>query len=83
MGSNARVELLEHHTDALAIEMEGAGLTKVFGCANTRGICDYANSHKKNDEWQRYAATAASKEVLRTIREQGLGSYLIFSSCTN
>jgi hypothetical protein len=49
--------------------MEAAGLMNHFPCLVTRGICDYADSHK-NKQWQGYAALAAavySKELLSAI----------------
>jgi nucleoside phosphorylase len=53
----------------LCFEMEAAGLMNSFPCLVTRGICDYADSHK-NKRWQPYAAASAAacaKEVLSVI----------------
>lgn len=44
---------------ALCIEMEAAGLDHDFPNLVVRGICDYADSHKKK-EWQDYAAATAA-----------------------
>jgi nucleoside phosphorylase len=58
----------------ICFEMEAAGLMDNFPCLVTRGICDYADSHK-NDTWQHYAATtaaAAARELLRFIDQQEL-----------
>lgn len=53
----------------LCFEMEAAGLMNDFPCLVVRGICDYSDTHK-NDEWQGYAALAASaytKDLLGQI----------------
>lgn len=53
----------------LCFEMEAAGLMKNFACLVIRGICDYSDSHKR-DEWQPYAAMAAAayaKDILSLI----------------
>jgi nucleoside phosphorylase len=55
--------------DVLCFEMEAAGLMNNFPCLVIRGICDYADSHKKK-EWQGYAAMTAAayaKDLLRRI----------------
>ena len=45
---------------AIAFEMEGAGVCDNLPCVVIKGVSDYADSHK-NDSWQGYAAlTAAS-----------------------
>ncbi|KAH7024704.1 uncharacterized protein B0I36DRAFT_249958, partial [Microdochium trichocladiopsis] len=44
---------------ALCIEMEAAGLKHDFPSLTVRGVCDYADSHKKK-EWQPYAAATAA-----------------------
>ncbi|CAI7573585.1 unnamed protein product [Penicillium glandicola] len=52
--------------DCICFEMEAAGLMNHFPCLVIRGICDYADSHKK-DRWQPYAAATAAayaKELL-------------------
>ncbi|KAI1023847.1 hypothetical protein LB504_005031 [Fusarium proliferatum] len=52
----------------IAFEMEGAGMWENIPCIVVKGICDYADTHKKKD-WQDYAsATAAS--VARAILER-------------
>ena len=53
----------------ICVEMEAAGLMDDFPCLVIRGICDYADTHKK-DHWPRYAAATAAayaKELLSTI----------------
>ncbi|GLB15428.1 hypothetical protein AtubIFM61612_005249 [Aspergillus tubingensis] len=53
----------------LCFEMEAAGLMDNFPCLVIRGICDYADTHKKKD-WQGYAsltAAAYAKELLAVI----------------
>lgn len=55
--------------DVLCFEMEAAGLMNHFPCLVIRGICDYADSHKKKG-WQGYAAMTAAayaKDVLKCI----------------
>ena len=55
--------------EILCLEMEAAGLMDQLPCLVIRGICDYADSHKR-DEWQKYAATTAAayaREVLQTV----------------
>ncbi|RAK91400.1 hypothetical protein BO79DRAFT_104963, partial [Aspergillus costaricaensis CBS 115574] len=55
--------------DILCFEMEAAGLMDNFPCLVIRGICDYADTHKKKD-WQGYAsltAAAYAKELLAVI----------------
>ncbi|KAM3508221.1 hypothetical protein MY11210_006821 [Beauveria gryllotalpidicola] len=43
----------------LCFEMEAAGIINHFPCLISRGICDYAESHK-DKEWQGYAAMTAA-----------------------
>ncbi|KAF5585334.1 purine and uridine phosphorylase [Fusarium subglutinans] len=53
----------------LCFETEAAGLVNHFPCLVIRGVCDYADTHK-NDDWQGYAAMAASayaKDLLSQI----------------
>lgn len=45
--------------NAIALEMEAAGLMNNFPCVIIRGISDYADSHK-NDQWHRFAAATRS-----------------------
>lgn len=45
--------------NAIALEMEAAGLMNNFPCVIIRGISDYADSHK-NDQWHRFAAATAA-----------------------
>ncbi|KAL5364473.1 hypothetical protein BJX96DRAFT_178984 [Aspergillus floccosus] len=46
-------------TNAIAFEMEGAGVWDTFPCVIIKGVCDYADSHK-NKRWQEYAAASAA-----------------------
>ncbi|CAH0046270.1 unnamed protein product [Clonostachys solani] len=55
--------------DILAFEMEGAGVWDDMPCIVIKGVCDYADSHKRK-RWQDFAAaTAASatKALLETL----------------
>lgn len=66
MGSGNTVMKSGHHRDMLAqkekvigVEMEGAGVWRHGPCIVIKGVCDYADSHKRKG-WQRYAATTAA-----------------------
>ncbi|PGH14636.1 hypothetical protein AJ79_02971 [Helicocarpus griseus UAMH5409] len=50
---------LSAEMDVLCFETKAAGLVNHFPCLVIRGICNYSDSHK-NEEWQGYAAMAAS-----------------------
>ncbi|KAL3487204.1 hypothetical protein BJX62DRAFT_241237 [Aspergillus germanicus] len=56
---------------AICVETEAAGLMDNFPCVVIRGICNYADSHRKGVErWKQYAsATAAAfaKELLQMV----------------
>ncbi|KAF3221786.1 hypothetical protein TWF679_007000 [Orbilia oligospora] len=43
----------------IAFEMEGAGVWDNLPCLVTKGVCDYADSHKSK-KWQNYAAATAA-----------------------
>lgn len=45
--------------DAIAFEMEGAGVWDNFPCLIIKSVCDYADSHKSK-KWQHYAAASAA-----------------------
>jgi nucleoside phosphorylase len=45
--------------NAVAFEMEGAGVWDNFPTVVIKGVCDYADSHK-NKKWQKYAAASAA-----------------------
>lgn len=65
-----RDDLWKQH-NIICLEMEANGVMSNIGCLPIRGISDYADGHK-HDEWQRYAALAASvyaKELLHVIRD--------------
>lgn len=66
MGSGDTVMKSGEHRDriarrhrVIAFEMEGAGVWDYFPSLVIKGVCDYADSHKKK-EWQVYAATTAA-----------------------
>jgi nucleoside phosphorylase len=66
MRHGATRERLRQQFNALCFEMEAAGLMNHFRCAVIRGICDYADTHKRK-RWQPYAAATAAayaKELL-------------------
>lgn len=68
-----RRDQLHGELNALAYEMEGAGLAIASGINNfgyviIRGICDYADKDK-NDDWQRYAALSAASFARALIEE--------------
>ncbi|KAJ5719778.1 hypothetical protein N7493_007356 [Penicillium malachiteum] len=53
----------------ICFEMEAAGLMNIFPCLVVRGICGYADSHKRK-EWQFFAALVAAaygKELLSVV----------------
>ncbi|CAH0019332.1 unnamed protein product [Clonostachys rhizophaga] len=59
--------------NVLAFEMEGAGVWDEIPCIIIKGVCDYADSHKRK-RWQDFAAaTAASatKALLETLGTVG------------
>lgn len=69
IASAAERERLQQTGPVLCFEMEAAGLMDSFKCLVIRGICDYADSYKR-DEWQRYAAVTAAayaRELLDSI----------------
>ncbi|KAB8670373.1 hypothetical protein FH972_026286 [Carpinus fangiana] len=59
IASAAERDKLCEGADILCFETEAAGLMDTFPCLVIRGICDYADSHKR-DMWQNYAATTAA-----------------------
>jgi nucleoside phosphorylase len=60
MKSGEDRDAIAKDTDAIAFEMEGAGVWDQFPCVVIKGVCDYSDSHK-NYDWQIYSAlTAAS-----------------------
>lgn len=63
---------LRRELDVLCFETEAAGLMDNFPCLVVRGICHYADSHKK-ERWRPYAAAAAAaayaKELLYIVPE--------------
>ncbi len=63
----------------LAFEMEGAGVWDEIPCIVIKGVCDYADSHKRK-KWQDFAAaTAASatKALLEALITEDRSSTLI------
>ncbi|PWY95003.1 purine and uridine phosphorylase [Aspergillus sclerotioniger CBS 115572] len=64
-----RDRLRRGHDDAVCFEMEAAGIVDEIPCLVVRGICNYADTHKR-DAWRYYAAAAAAaygKVILRKI----------------
>ncbi|KAK5936528.1 hypothetical protein PMZ80_011238 [Knufia obscura] len=66
MGSGDTVMKSGHHRDALAqregiiaVEMEGAGVWRHGPSIVIKGVCDYADNHKRKG-WQGYAAATAA-----------------------
>ncbi len=66
MGSGNTVMKSGQHRDGIAttdgiiaFEMEGAGVWDYFPSIIIKGVCDYADSHKRKG-WQRYAAATAA-----------------------
>ncbi|KAL6898350.1 hypothetical protein GGI43DRAFT_408965 [Trichoderma evansii] len=58
MKSGLRRDIIASQENAIAFEMEGAGVWDNFPTVVIKGVCDYADSHK-NKMWQRYAAATA------------------------
>ncbi|CAG9975559.1 unnamed protein product [Clonostachys byssicola] len=52
-------EIITQQQNAIAFEMEGAGVWDELPCVIIKGACDYADSHK-NKKWQNYAAATAA-----------------------
>ena len=66
MKSAAERDRVSQDLDAIAFEMEGAGMWDAVPSVVVRGVCDYADSHKHKG-WQNFAAAsaaAAAKAVL-------------------
>lgn len=66
IGTDSNVVKSGYHRDAvaseddiIAFEMEGAGVWDTFPTLVVKGVCDYADSHKRKD-WQHYAAASAA-----------------------
>ncbi|CAH0023218.1 unnamed protein product [Clonostachys rhizophaga] len=69
----------------LCFEMEAAGLMNELPCAVIRGICDYADAHKKK-EWQDYAAAVAAayaKELVNALPTTILETQIILPALSN
>ncbi|KAF9882693.1 hypothetical protein FE257_005520 [Aspergillus nanangensis] len=54
--------------DAIAFEMEGAGVYPSLQCIIVKGVCDYADSHKEKS-WQPFAAGIAAA-CMKAMLEQ-------------
>jgi hypothetical protein len=50
---------VQREHDVICFKMEAAGVMDEYPCVVVRGICDYADSHKKKG-WQNYAAATAA-----------------------
>ncbi|KAK2028279.1 ankyrin [Colletotrichum zoysiae] len=59
MRSASQRDSIARELDVMCFEMEAAGLMGNFPCLPIRGICDYADSHKRKT-WQKYAAATAA-----------------------
>ncbi|EXJ88937.1 hypothetical protein A1O3_02001 [Capronia epimyces CBS 606.96] len=59
MKSGQHRDLLARAEDIIAFEMEGAGVWEYFPSVIIKGVCDYADSHKRKT-WQGYAAATAA-----------------------
>jgi nucleoside phosphorylase len=55
----------------IAFEMEGAGLWEYFPSIVIKGVCDYADSHKRKG-WQQYAGATAAACMKAFLAEWGL-----------
>ncbi|KAI9737238.1 MAG: hypothetical protein M1818_005770 [Claussenomyces sp. TS43310] len=54
----------------LCFEMEAAGLMPSYPCLVVRGICDYSDSHKREDDgWQGFAAAMAAAYAKEFINQ--------------
>ncbi|PNP74399.1 hypothetical protein FNYG_12448 [Fusarium nygamai] len=56
----------------IAYEMEGAGMWETIPCIVVKGICDYADTHKKKD-WQDYASATAASVAKAIVERYPLG----------
>ena len=78
--SKRRRDELRDQYNAIAIEMEAAGMMTRLGVAVIRGVSDFADSNK-NDDWHAYASLAAAayaKEVIRRLgplKQPGAGTH--------
>ncbi|KAF7538415.1 hypothetical protein G7054_g3011 [Neopestalotiopsis clavispora] len=64
--------------NAIAFEMEGAGMWDEVPCIVIKGVCDYADSHK-NKTWQPFAAASAAsvaKAVLERYARSTIDSHI-------
>ncbi|KAL8364620.1 hypothetical protein RB595_003759 [Gaeumannomyces hyphopodioides] len=57
--SGAHRDRIAQDHEVIAFEMEGAGAWDQIPCIVVKGICDYADSHKRK-EWQKFAAATAA-----------------------
>jgi nucleoside phosphorylase len=57
----------------IAFEMEGAGVWDYFPSIIIKGVCDYADSHKRKG-WQRYAAATAAACTKAFLKEWSVES---------
>jgi len=59
MKSGQHRDQMAHEDRIIGFEMEGAGVWDYFPSIVIKGVCDYADSHKRKG-WQRYAAATAA-----------------------
>jgi len=79
MGSGNAVMKSGQHRDQIAknggiiaFEMEGAGVWDYFPSIIIKGVCDYADSHKRKG-WQPYAAASAAACMKALLKEWDAG----------
>ncbi|KAL2828864.1 hypothetical protein BJY01DRAFT_255211 [Aspergillus pseudoustus] len=72
MKSGEDRDLTAKQHDAIAFEMEGAGVCPSLQCIIVKGVCDYADSHK-DKSWQPFAAGIAAA-CMKAMLEQWIAS---------
>jgi len=76
MNSGTDRDRIAKQGNAIAFEMEGAGVSDIFPdfIVVIEGVCDYSES-QKNKQWQAYsvaaAATACTKAFLKKMKDEG------------
>ncbi|KAL4805218.1 hypothetical protein BDV18DRAFT_26107 [Aspergillus unguis] len=72
MKSGQHRDITAKQHDAIAFEMEGAGVFPSLQCIIVKGVCDYADSHK-DKSWQPFAAGIAAA-CMKAMLEQWVTS---------
>jgi nucleoside phosphorylase/tetratricopeptide (TPR) repeat protein len=78
-------DMLAKRHGIIAFEMEGAGIWDEIPCIVVKGVCDYADSHKKK-KWQDFAAAmaaSATKALLERYSHTGNQTYMRTDSQTH